>query len=164
MSSNKINPATNTEVPQWWFIFMHAFVLSCFSSVRLFATLWTIACQAPLSMGFSRQECWSGLPVPSYRGSSRSRDWTQISYVSYVSLISHWQVSSLPVVPSGKSLIVKLSTNLWGKFKMLMDLYLGRRDSSHKQSQPPDNIFLWHLCCVWTPPLPLVRSGQYLQP
>ena len=30
-----------------------------------FATLWTIACQAPLSMEFSRQECWSGLPFPS---------------------------------------------------------------------------------------------------
>ena len=37
-------------------------VLSC---VWLFATPWTIACQAPLSMGFSRQEYWSGLPVPS---------------------------------------------------------------------------------------------------
>ena len=34
--------------------------LSCFSPVQLFATLWTIAHQAPLSMGFSRQECWSG--------------------------------------------------------------------------------------------------------
>ena len=32
--------------------------------VRLFPTLWTIACQAPLSMGFSRQEYWSGLPCP----------------------------------------------------------------------------------------------------
>ena len=28
--------------------------------VQLFATLWTVACQAPLSMGFSRQEYWSG--------------------------------------------------------------------------------------------------------
>ena len=37
-------------------------VLSC---VRLFATLWTIAHHAPLSMGFPRQECWSGLPFPS---------------------------------------------------------------------------------------------------
>ena len=35
------------------------------SHVRLFATPWTIAYQAPLSMGFSRQECWSGLPFPS---------------------------------------------------------------------------------------------------
>ena len=30
-----------------------------------FATSWTVACQAPLSMGFSRQEYWSGLPFPS---------------------------------------------------------------------------------------------------
>ena len=30
-----------------------------------FVTPWTVAHQAPLSMGFSRQECWSGLPFPS---------------------------------------------------------------------------------------------------
>ena len=36
-----------------------------FSRVRLFATPWTVAHQAPLSMGFSRQEYWSGLPFPS---------------------------------------------------------------------------------------------------
>ena len=40
-------------------------MLSYFSCVRLFATLWTVAHQAPLSMGFSRQEYWSGLPCPS---------------------------------------------------------------------------------------------------
>ena len=39
--------------------------LVCHSPVRLFATLWTVACQAPLSMGFSKQEYWSGLPFPS---------------------------------------------------------------------------------------------------
>ena len=32
------------------------------SRVQLFSTPWTVAFQAPLSMGFSRQECWSGLP------------------------------------------------------------------------------------------------------
>ena len=41
-------------------------LLSCFSHVRLFATLWTVTCQAPLSMGFSRVAMhWSGLPCPS---------------------------------------------------------------------------------------------------
>ena len=40
------------------------FVLSCFRRVRLFVTLWTVAHQAPLSMGFSRKEYWSGLPCP----------------------------------------------------------------------------------------------------
>ena len=34
------------------------------SHVRLFATPWIVARQAPLSMGFSRQEYWSGLPCP----------------------------------------------------------------------------------------------------
>ena len=45
---------------------MHVCVLSRFSRVQLFVTLWTVACQAPpLSMGFSRQEYWSGLPFSS---------------------------------------------------------------------------------------------------
>ena len=39
-----------------------ACVLSHFSRVRLFATLWTVAHQVSLSMGFSRQEHWSSLP------------------------------------------------------------------------------------------------------
>ena len=46
-----------------WFV-IHACMLSHFSSVQLCATLWTIACQVPLSIGCSRQEYWSGLPCP----------------------------------------------------------------------------------------------------
>ena len=41
-----------------------AWVLSPFSPVGLFATPWTVALQAPLSMGFSQQEYWSGWPCP----------------------------------------------------------------------------------------------------
>ena len=44
---------------------MYVCMLSHFSHVQLFATLWTVARQAPLSMGFSRQEYWSGWPCPS---------------------------------------------------------------------------------------------------
>ena len=40
-------------------------MLSCFSHIWLFATPWTVAHQALLPMGFSRQEYWSGLPFPS---------------------------------------------------------------------------------------------------
>ena len=40
-------------------------VLSYFNRVRLFETPWTVAHQAPLSMEFSRQEYWNGLPFPS---------------------------------------------------------------------------------------------------
>ena len=39
-------------------------VLSHFSRVRLCVMLWTVACHTPLSMGFSRQGHWSGLPRP----------------------------------------------------------------------------------------------------
>ena len=35
------------------------------SRVQLFASLWTVACQAPVSMGFSQQEYWTGVPFPS---------------------------------------------------------------------------------------------------
>ena len=42
-----------------------AVLLSSFSRVRLCATLWTVVYQAPLSMGFSRQVCWSGVPLTS---------------------------------------------------------------------------------------------------
>ena len=46
-------------------MFMPACVLSPFSHVRLSVTPWTGARQAPLSVGVSRQEYWSGLPFPS---------------------------------------------------------------------------------------------------
>ena len=49
-------------VPQFLFIVC---VLSCFSCDWLFATLWTAAGQAPLSVGFPRLEYWSGFPFPS---------------------------------------------------------------------------------------------------
>ena len=46
------------------YIHRHALLLSRFRRVRLCVTLQTLACQAPLSMGFSRQEYWSELPCP----------------------------------------------------------------------------------------------------
>ena len=48
------------------------------SRVWLFATPWTVALQAPLSMGFPRRECWSGLPFPT-PGDLPDRDWTWVS-------------------------------------------------------------------------------------
>ena len=45
-----------------WRLCQHVYVLSHFSHVWLFVTLWTIASQAPLSMGISKQESWSGPP------------------------------------------------------------------------------------------------------
>ena len=75
------------------------------SRVRLVVTPWTVALQAPLSMGFSRQAYWSGLPCPPPGGSSWTRDRTQVSHVAggfsllpatreahgdEVNVINHW--------------------------------------------------------------------------
>ena len=43
----------------------HKSKVQSFSHVQLFATPWTVACQASPPMGFSKQEYWSGLPFPS---------------------------------------------------------------------------------------------------
>ena len=51
------------SLPGWGTKIPHVHV-QLLSRVWLCATLWTVAHQAPLSMGFPRQECWSGLPLP----------------------------------------------------------------------------------------------------
>ena len=56
-------------------------VVQSFSHVQLFATPWTVALQAPLSMGFPRQEYWSGCAI-SFRGSSWPRVQTWISCIA----------------------------------------------------------------------------------
>ena len=59
-------------------------VLVCWvtSVISNSVTLWTVACQAPLSMGFSRQEYWSGLPYPP--PGDLPRDWVHISLVFWI--------------------------------------------------------------------------------
>ena len=72
-------------------------VLSCFSHVQFFMTQWTVAHQAPLSMEFSRQEYWSGLPCPPPGDLSDPG-------IKPASLMSPaWQVGSLPVALPGKA-------------------------------------------------------------
>ena len=73
---------------------MHACMLSHFSRVQLFATPWTVAHQAPLSRGFSRQEYWSGLPLPS-PGNLLIQGLTLL-----LLCLLHWQAASLPLVPT----------------------------------------------------------------
>ena len=59
---------TDNSFQKIWYINIYKgpvlFCLSHFRHVPLFVTPWTVAYQAPLSMGFSRQEYWSGLPCP----------------------------------------------------------------------------------------------------
>ena len=70
---------------------MRAYVLSHFSHVQLLATLWTVACQAPLSLGFSRPEYWSGLPRPP-PGDLPDQGLNPISYVSCIGRHSAAQI------------------------------------------------------------------------
>ena len=65
-------------------LFMIKVKVKSLSHVRLFVTPWTVAYQAPPSMGFSRQECWSGLPFPSPRKvpPSQPRNRTRVSCIA----------------------------------------------------------------------------------
>ena len=77
-----------------------ACVLSHFSRVQFFATLWTVAYQAPLSMGFSRQEYWSELPcLPP--GIFSTQGWNP-----HLLGLSLWQAGSLPLAPPGKQILI----------------------------------------------------------
>ena len=85
--------------PRWnrFFDLLFVAVVTCmlshFSHVQLFTTPWTVARQAPLSMGFSRQDYWSGLPCPPQGCLSNPR----IQPESLMFL--HWQAGSLPLAP-----------------------------------------------------------------
>ena len=77
---------------------MPASVLSCLSRVSLLATLWTVSCQAPLSMRFSRQVDWSGLTCPP----AEDLPDPGIKPTSLMSPALAGQVLYLPLEPPGK--------------------------------------------------------------
>ena len=94
-------------------------VLSCFTCVQLFVTLWTIVRQAPLSTGLSRQEYWSGFAMPSSTGSSQPRDQTHVSCISYLVR----QAGSLPLAPPGEpevKMLVAQASLLFGQLLSLL--------------------------------------------
>ena len=72
---------------------VRAHALTHFSRVRLFATPWTVAHKAPLSMGFSRQKYWSAYHV--------LLQWIFLTQGSNPHLL-HWQEGSLPLTPPAK--------------------------------------------------------------
>ena len=67
-------------------------------------TPWTVALQNHLSMRFSRQEYWSGVAMPSFRGSSEPRNWTHVSQVSCVGrrVLYHSRLLGSPALWSGR--------------------------------------------------------------
>ena len=99
-------------------------LLSC---VRLFATPWTVACQALPSMGFSRQEFWSGLPFPSPGYLLRRHSNTVLSQ----SVCGLW--------------VLVHTTYVWALWESLAGMGF---DS--KCNFTPPTIFLGLLLCPWT--------------
>ena len=79
--------------------------------VQLFATPWTVARRAPLSMGFSRQEYWSGLPCPSPR---------DLPDPGVKSASPTLHVDSLPTELPWKSTFIKLNWQIFKKKKSLV--------------------------------------------
>ena len=91
LSSNQSHPC---HFPRFWHVCPKCSTL---------ATLWAIASQGPLSMGFSRQEYWSGFVVSFWKGSSQPRDETCVSCIAggifffFFYLLSHQGIPSKPM-------------------------------------------------------------------
>ena len=108
-------------------------MLSHFSHVPLCATPWTEARQAPLSMGFSRKEHWSGLPFPSPGDLPDSG----IEAASLTSNL-HWQAGSLPLAPLAcKHCTQRLVAKRPHERPWFLRLAPGR--TLHPQQRPPDH-------------------------
>ena len=84
--------ANHFIISGWTYVCLCAQMISC---VQLLATLWTVALQVPLSMGFSRQEYCSGFPFPSPGDLPDPGLNTQLLH------ILHWQMGSLPLCHLG---------------------------------------------------------------
>ena len=83
----------------FWFFFSWnplKYVCCLFSHIWLFVAPWTVACQAPLSTGFSRKEYWSRLPCPPPGDLPHSG--TEPASLCLL----HWQAGSLPLAPAVK--------------------------------------------------------------
>ena len=94
------------------------------SRIQLFATPWTVACQAPLPMGFSRQQYWSGLPCPSPRDLLNPG-------IEPRSLALH--ADFLPSEPPGKPicLCVCIHTHIFLKWLLLPRICWSSREEKH---------------------------------
>ena len=103
------------------------------SRVQLFATPWTVAHQAPPSMGFSRQEYWCGLPFPSLGDLPWPKDQTQVSCIAG-KCFNLWATREAQIMKRGES---KMPPSLiWKVAKMTLHL------SSTVTKGEPSSIFL----------------------
>ena len=97
-------------------------LLSC---VQLFAILWTVDCQALLSMKYPRQEYWSGLTYPS------SEDILDLGIYLHLLHLLDWHANSLPLEPAGKVPHPKTNPTSSLLYESLTSKHLENTHSSH---------------------------------
>ena len=116
------------------------------------ATPWTVTYQAPLTMGFSRQEYWSGLPFPSPGESFQPRDWTQVSCI-VGRCFAIWatreaQLKEINPEYSLKGLMPKQAPILWppdAERRLIgKDLDTGKDWGQENKGVTEDEIVWWH--------------------
>ena len=100
------------------------------SRVRVPVTPWTVAHQAPLPMGLSRQEYWSGVPYP------RPNPGIELAFLCLLP----WQVGSLPPVPRGEPRCLRV------EFQLPLGCVPGCSDGSVASSQFSHDLH-WTVCC-----------------
>ena len=111
-------------------------MLGHFSCILFLVTLWTVVLQAPLSVAFSRKECWSGLCVL-LQGIFSTQGLNL-----HLFCLQHWQAGSLPLVPPGKSdsLLLSKLNSFKGCWKSAAaakhDLIFVEVDGKHPQQVP----------------------------
>ena len=143
-------------------------MLSRFSGVQLFATLWTVTCQVPVSMGFSRQEYWSGLQCPppedlSNPGSNPGPPHCR-QIINHLSHLGNPIVLDMVKSDTKEAACVNFLLLLWG-FTQLMfmsSFYLPQISASHISKQSlsgkllEDYEHIWYSssCSVRTGPVP----------
>ena len=101
------------------------------SSVRLLVTQWTIAYQAPLSMGFSRQKYWSGVPLPFPSKSIKLEKYH---------LLSKWCYGSWTA--TFKSIVLRDTISPYRKTQNYLDLNIGQTCPAESL---PSNLWWWHV-------------------
>ena len=138
-----------------------ACVLSCFSRVQLFVTHWTLVRQAPLSMGFSRQEYWSGLPFLT------PGDLPYPGMEPCLLCLQHWQSGSLPLAPSGKPMASMMQW-IWTWCKLLQEIVRDREAqhaSAHGVTKSQTRLGNWTTATfLWCPSPPRLPYCSLLGP
>ena len=120
------------------------------------ATPCILACQAPLSMGFSRQEYSSGYAIPSYKGSSWSRDWTQLSLIAG-KFFTIWATILLEVSVKRECLLVLVYNQIYnfnfyqssGQSRDLHLSYFNKARNVLFLLHPPKTTVLWDDFAHW---------------